>query len=53
MFRFRTARAFGYGSATELCRKRLETLDSLGVVGTLRPLRGLSDVRPVATQGAL
>ena len=44
---------FGYGTATELCRKRLDTLDSLSVVGTLRPLRGLSDVRPVATQGAL
>jgi hypothetical protein len=53
VFRFRTARAFGYGTATELCRKRLDTLDSLSVVGTLRPLRGLSDVRPVATQGAL
>lgn len=53
IFRFRTARAFGYGTATELCRKRLETLDSLGVVATLKPLRRLSDVRPVATQGAL
>ena len=37
----------------QLCRKRLGTLDELGVVGTLRPLRGLSDMRPVATQGAL
>src|SRR6476620_7220951 len=52
IFRFRTARAFGYGSATELCRKRLQTLASLSVVGTLRAPRGLSHVRPGATQGA-
>ena len=53
VFRFRTARTFGYGSATELCRKRLGTLDSLNVAGKLQALRGLSDVRPVSTQGAL
>ena len=53
VFRFRTARSFGYGTAAELCRKRLGTLDSLGVAGTLRRLRSIADVRPVATQGAL
>jgi hypothetical protein len=52
-FRFRATRAFGYGSAAELCRKRLGTLDQLGIRGTLRPGRRLSDVRPVATQGPL
>ena len=53
VFRFRTARRFGYGTAAELCRKRLGTLDSLHVVGSLKRLRSISDVRPVATQGAL
>lgn len=51
VFRFRAAHTFGYGTAAELCRKRLNTLDTLGVGGTLRLLRRQSDVRPVATQG--
>ena len=51
VFRFRAARTFGYGTAAELCRKRLETLDTLGVKGTLTLLQHYSDVRPVATQG--
>jgi hypothetical protein len=51
VFRFRAARNFGYGTAAELCRKRLSTLDSLGVSGTLRVLSRMADVRPVATQG--
>ena len=53
VFHFRAAHRFGYGTAAEVCRKRLGTLDSLGVVGTLTQLRSISDVRPVATQGAL
>jgi hypothetical protein len=51
VFRFRAARSFGYGTAAELCRKRLSTLDSVGVSGTLRVLSRMADVRPVATQG--
>jgi len=50
-FRFRGARAFGYGTAAELCRKRLSTLDMVGVSGTMRVLSRMADVRPVATQG--
>ena len=34
VFRFRAAHTFGYGAAAGLCRKRLGTLDSLGVQGT-------------------
>ena len=51
MFRFRGAHAFGYGTAAELCRKRLATLDSVGVSGSLRVLSRMDDVRPVGTQG--
>jgi hypothetical protein len=51
VFRFRAAHAFGYGTAAELCRKRLSTLDSVGVSGTMRVLSRMADVRPVATQG--
>jgi hypothetical protein len=51
IFRFRGAHAFGYGTAAELCRKRLGTLDSVGVSGTLRVLSRMADVRPVGTQG--
>jgi hypothetical protein len=51
VFRFRAAHTWGYGAAAELCRKRLDTLDRLGVTGTLRLLKHLSDVKPVATQG--
>ena len=53
VFHFRAARSFGYGAAAELCRKRLGTLDSLGVVGRLRLERRATDVRPVATQGVV
>jgi hypothetical protein len=53
VFRFRAARSFGYGTAAELCRKRLSTLDSVGVSGTLRVLSRMADVRPVATQGTV
>jgi hypothetical protein len=51
VFRFRAAHTWGYGTAAQLCRKRLETLDRLGVGGTLMLLEHLSDVKPVATQG--
>jgi hypothetical protein len=51
VFHFRAARRFGYGTAAELCRKRLGTLDTVGIVGTLKLERRVSDVRPVATQG--
>jgi hypothetical protein len=51
IFRFRAAHTWGYGTAAEVCRKRLDTLDRLGVAGTLQLLRHLSDVKPVATQG--
>ena len=51
VIRFRAAHAFGYGTAAALCRKRLATLDSVGVKGTLRLLSRVADVRPVATQG--
>ena len=53
VFHFRATRRFGYGTAAELCRKRLGTLDAVGIVGTLRLERRVSDVRPVATQGVL
>src|ERR687886_683335 len=52
-FRFRATRTQGYGSAAELCRKRLGTLDQLGIRATLQPRRRLSAVLPVATQGPL
>jgi hypothetical protein len=51
IFRFRAAHTFGYGTAAPLCRKRLATLDSVGVKGTLRLLSRVADVRPVGTQG--
>jgi hypothetical protein len=53
VFHFRAARRQGYGTAAQLCRKRLDTLDAVGIVGTLSLERGVSDVRPVATQGVL
>jgi hypothetical protein len=51
VFRFRAAHTFGYGSAPELTRKRLQTLDSVGIRGTLELLSRIADVRPVHTQG--
>lgn len=53
VFRFRAAHTFGYGTAAGLCRKRLGTLDALGVQGSLRQLSGIADVRPAATQGTV
>jgi hypothetical protein len=51
VFHVRAARRYGYGAAAQLCRKRLSTLDSLGIVGTLTLERQISDVRPAHTQG--
>jgi hypothetical protein len=51
IFRFRAAHTFGYGSAPELTRKRLQTLDSVGIRGSLELLSRIADVRPVGTQG--
>ena len=51
VFRFRAAHTFGYGTAAMLCRKRLTTLDTVGIKGTLRVLARIADVRPVGTQG--
>ena len=51
VFRFRAAHTFGYGTAAQLCRKRLSTLDTVGVKGTLRLLSRIADVRPIGTQG--
>ncbi len=52
-FRFRAARAFGYGTAADLCRKRLSTLDTVGVSGTMRVVSRMADIRPVGTQGTV
>ena len=53
MFRFRAARVFGYGTAAALCRKRLSTLDSVGVSGTMRVVSRMADIRPDGTQGTI
>lgn len=53
VFHFRAAHRYGYGAAAQLVRKRLGTLDQVGIVGTLRLERGVTDVRPVATQGVV
>jgi len=50
-FRFRVARAFGYGASPEMTRRCLARLDEDGIPGTLRVLLGLSDTHPNATQG--
>jgi hypothetical protein len=51
VFHFRAAHTYGYGAAAQLVRKRLGTLDDVGIVGSLKLERRLSDVRPVSTQG--
>ena len=52
VFHFRAAHTYGYGAAAQLVRKRLGTLDDVGIIATLKLERRLSDVRPVAA-GAL
>jgi hypothetical protein len=49
--RFRCARTAGYGASPEMVRRCFERCDGIGVVGTVRVLRVLSDTRPVQTQG--
>jgi hypothetical protein len=51
VFRFRSARRFGYGAAPEMTRRSLARLDEEGIAGSLRVLRVQSDVAPVFTQG--
>jgi hypothetical protein len=49
--RFRCAARFGYGASPGMVRRCLERCDAIGIRGTVRILRALSDSRPVATQG--
>jgi hypothetical protein len=53
VFHFRAARAFGYGAAAQLCRRRMGTLDDVGIVGSLTLEKRYADVRPVSTQGTI
>ena len=50
-FRFRCARAFGYGASPEMVRRCLERCDDERITGGVEILRALSDTFPVATQG--
>jgi hypothetical protein len=52
VLRFLSARTHGYGAAAQLVRARLALLDGEGIGGSLRILRGIDAVNPVATQGA-
>jgi hypothetical protein len=52
-FRFRVARRYGYGASPGMTRRCLERLDEEDILGHVRVLRALSDVRPVATQGTV
>jgi hypothetical protein len=52
-FRFRVASRYGYGASPGMTRRCLERLDEEPIPGRVRVLRALSDVRPVATQGAV
>jgi hypothetical protein len=50
-FRFRVARTFGYGAASEMARRCLTRLDEEGIKGRVAILWALSDTKAVATQG--
>jgi hypothetical protein len=50
-YRFRAARAAGYGASTGMVRRCLERLDEAGVPGTVRVLEAMSDSHHVGTQG--
>jgi hypothetical protein len=52
-FRFRVASRHGYGASAGMARRCLERLDEERIPGRVQVLRSLSDVRPVATQGAV
>jgi hypothetical protein len=49
--RFRSARVAGYGASPGVVRTCLTRLDLVGIPGSVRILRVLSDTHPVATQG--
>ena len=49
--RFRVASQRGYGASAEMTRRCLARLDEDGIPGRVEVLRGLSDTRPVGTQG--
>ena len=51
-FRFRCASARGYGASAGMVGRCLARLDEAGIGGRVRLTRVLSDVHPVATQGA-
>jgi hypothetical protein len=50
-FRFRCAARFGYGASPGMVARCLERCDAIGVRGSVRVLRALSDTRPAGTQG--
>jgi len=50
-FRFRCARSFGYGAASEMVEQCFERCDEVGITGEVEILRALSDTSPVGTQG--
>jgi hypothetical protein len=51
-FRFRCASAYGYGASVGMVGRCLARLDETDITGHIRITRALSDVHPVATQGA-
>jgi hypothetical protein len=51
-FRFRCASSSGYGASAGMVGRCLARLDEAGITGRIRITRALSDVHPVATQGA-
>ena len=50
-FHFRCAARFGYGASPGMVARCVERCDEMGIRGTVRVLRALSDTRPVGTQG--
>lgn len=52
-FRFRSASTRGYGTAAVMVGRCLARLDEAEIRGRVRIVQALSDVEPVATQGAL
>ena len=51
VFRFRSARRFGYGASEPMVRRCLARLDEAGIPATVRILHVFSDTNPVGTQG--
>lgn len=50
-YRFRAARAAGYGASTGMVRRCLQRLDEGGIPGSVRVLEAMSDSHHVGTQG--